>query len=36
MVAPRREPKPREDLGMGDRVTLPVAVEVLRRFPRRS
>ncbi len=36
MVAPRREPKPRAALGMGDRVTLPVAVEVLRRFPRRS
>ncbi len=34
MVSPRRKPKPREELGMGDRVTLSVAIEVLRRFPR--
>ena len=34
MVSPRRKPKPREELGMGDRVTLPVEIEVLRRFPR--
>ncbi len=34
LVTPRREPKPREELEMGDRVALPVTIEVLRRFPR--
>jgi glycine hydroxymethyltransferase len=35
MVTPRREPKPRSELEMGDRVTLPVEIEVLSRFPKR-
>jgi hypothetical protein len=34
-VTPRREPKPREALEMGDRVPLPVKIEVLSRFPKR-
>lgn len=34
MVTPRRKPKPREALKMGDRVSLPVTIEVLSRFPR--
>jgi glycine hydroxymethyltransferase len=34
LVTPRREPKPRQDLQIGDRVSLPVKIEVLRRFPR--
>ncbi|MGC9521464.1 MAG: glycine cleavage system aminomethyltransferase GcvT [Anaerolineae bacterium] len=34
LVTPRREPKPRRELQMGDRVTLPVSIEVLSRFPR--
>ncbi|MGC9347228.1 MAG: glycine cleavage system aminomethyltransferase GcvT [Anaerolineae bacterium] len=35
LVTPRREPKPREALEMGDRVPLPVEIEVLSRFPKR-
>jgi glycine hydroxymethyltransferase len=34
LVTPRREPKPRGELEMGDRTQLPVTIEVLRRFPR--
>ena len=34
LVTPRREPKPREALKIGDRVPLPVAIEVLTRFPK--
>ncbi len=34
LVTPRREPKPRQALKMGDRTPLPVTIEVLRRFPR--
>ena len=34
LVTPRRTPKPQEKLNIGDRVTLPVAVEVLSRFPK--
>ncbi|NBD35271.1 MAG: hypothetical protein GVY30_04650, partial [Chloroflexi bacterium] len=34
LVTPRREPKSRAELEMGDRTQLPVQVEVLRRFPR--
>ncbi|MFP4396232.1 MAG: glycine cleavage system aminomethyltransferase GcvT [Anaerolineales bacterium] len=34
LVTPRREPKSRAELEMGDRAQLPVRVEVLRRFPR--
>ena len=34
LVTPRRAPKAHEDLKMGDRVGLPVSIEVLRRFPR--
>jgi glycine hydroxymethyltransferase len=34
LVTPRREPKSRAELEMGDRTQLPVPVEVLRRFPR--
>ena len=34
LVTPRRAPKEHGDLKMGDRVGLPVAIEVLRRFPR--
>jgi len=34
LVTPRREPKPREALNIGDRVPLPVAIEVLTRFPK--
>jgi glycine hydroxymethyltransferase len=35
LVTPRRQPKPQGELGMGDRVQLPVPIEVLRRFPKR-
>jgi glycine hydroxymethyltransferase len=35
LVTPRREPKPRETLEMGDRFPLPVEIEVLSRFPKR-
>jgi glycine hydroxymethyltransferase len=34
LVTPRREPKSRDELDMGDRTQLPVTIEVLRRFPR--
>ncbi len=34
LVTPRREPKAREALKMGDRVPLPVTIEVVSRFPR--
>jgi len=34
LVTPRREPKAHGDLQMGDRVGLPVAIEVLTRFPK--
>ena len=33
LVTPRREPKPQRELKPGDRVSLPVPVEVLKRFP---
>lgn len=35
LVSPRREPKPREQLTLGDRMQLPVAIVVLSRFPKR-
>jgi len=34
LVTPRRAPKPREKLKLGDRVPLPTPIEVLTRFPR--
>ncbi|MBN1246888.1 MAG: glycine cleavage system aminomethyltransferase GcvT [Anaerolineae bacterium] len=34
LVAPRRKPKAHEDLDIGDRVPLPVDIEVLSRFPK--
>ena len=33
LVTPRRKPKPPESLKLGDRVSLPVSIEVLKRFP---
>jgi glycine hydroxymethyltransferase len=33
LVTPRRKPKPRDLLKLGDRVSLPVSIEVLTRFP---
>jgi len=35
LVSPRREPKPRAQLTLGDRTQLPVTIVVLRRFPKR-
>lgn len=35
LVSPRREPKPRAQLTLGDRTQLPVAIVVLSRFPKR-
>ena len=35
LVSPRRAPKPREQLKLGDRLQLPVTIKVLRRFPKR-
>ena len=35
LVAPRREPKPRAQLTLGDRTQLPVNIVVLSRFPKR-
>ena len=35
LVSPRREPKPRAKLTLGDRTQLPVGIVVLRRFPKR-
>ena len=34
LVTPRRAPKPREKLKLGDRVPMPTPIEVLTRFPR--
>ena len=34
LVKPRREPKAHDELEEGDRVPLPIQIEVLRRFPR--
>ncbi len=34
LVTPRRKPKSQDQLVMGDRVPLPVAIEVLTRFPK--
>ncbi|MBN2391422.1 MAG: glycine cleavage system aminomethyltransferase GcvT [Anaerolineae bacterium] len=35
LVSPRREPKPRAQLTLGDRTQLPVGIVVLSRFPKR-
>jgi len=35
LVSPRREPKPRTQLALGDRMQLPVEIVVLSRFPKR-
>lgn len=35
LVSPRREPKPRVQLALGDRAQLPVRMVVLSRFPKR-
>jgi glycine hydroxymethyltransferase len=35
LVSPRREPKPRAQLALGDRTQLPVGIVVLSRFPKR-
>ena len=35
LVTPRRAPKPLDELKMGQRTQLPVAIEVLTRFPKR-
>jgi len=35
LVSPRREPKPRTQLTLGDRIQLPVDIVVLSRFPKR-
>ncbi len=34
LPTPRRAPKPQPDLEMGDRVNLPVAIEIISRFPK--
>ena len=35
LVSPRRAPKPRAQLTLGDRTQLPVEIVVLSRFPKR-
>ena len=33
LVTPRRKPKPQDQLNIGDRISMPVAIKVLPRFP---